>query len=91
MRHSVCLLMAVLSLSACTTMAARPAREAAVPPPELAGEYDNYAERWAASAGGKQAPAANAAPAIHHWLIHPGGDTRQLLWRVVLPDTTPVQ
>jgi hypothetical protein len=85
------LLLATLSLSACATMAARPARETSAPPPALAGEYDNHAERWTASGGGKQASAPNAAPAIHHWLVHPGGDTRQLLWRVVLPDTTPVQ
>lgn len=92
MRHCMSLIMlSTLLLSACGSMAVRPARESATALPDLAGEYDNHAERWSASAGGKQAPATNAAPAIHHWLVHPGGDTRQLLWRVVLPDTTPVQ
>jgi hypothetical protein len=81
-----------LLLTACEAMPTRSSNaQDVVVPQELAGEYDNHAERWTASAGGKQAPATNAAPAIHHWLNHPGGDRNQLLWRLVLPDTTPVQ
>lgn len=91
MRYRLSLIALPLLLGACASLGARPARETAAALPDLAGEYDNHAERWNASAGGKQAPATNAAPAIHHWLVHPGGDTRQLLWRVVLPDSTPVQ
>ena len=91
MRQRLSLIALPLLLSACASLGARPAREPVAVLPDLAGEYDNHAARWNASAGGKQAPATTAAPAIHHWLVHPGGDTRQLLWRVVLPDTTPVQ
>lgn len=94
MRHSSCLLAAsAFLLSACGSLPLRSsgADVAIAVPQELAGEYDNHAERWNASGGGKQAPSGNAAPAIHHWLSHPGGDRNQLLWRVVLPDTTPVQ
>ncbi|HSX62683.1 MAG TPA: hypothetical protein VLF18_21080 [Tahibacter sp.] len=92
MRHSLCLAAAAaMLLTACGALPARPTAEAVAVPQELAGEYDNHAERWIASAGGKQAPATNAAPAIHHWISHPGGDRGQLLWRLVLPDTTPVQ
>lgn len=93
MRHPLCLLAPFLLLmSACATLSPRSGADSAVTvPQELAGEYDNHAERWSASAGGKQAPGGTSAPAIHHWLSHPGGDRDQLLWRVVLPDTTPVQ
>lgn len=94
MRYSLSLVLgSSLLLSACATLSAGGTKSAAPvgAPPELAGEYDNHAERWTASAGGKQAPATNAAPAIHHWISHPGGDRGELLWRVVLPDTTPVQ
>jgi len=93
MRLPFCLLAAsALLLSACGALPARTTSESAVTvPQELAGEYDNHAERWNASAGGKQAPSTNAAPAIHHWLTQPGGDKKQLLWRVVLPEATPVQ
>lgn len=81
-----------LLLTACGALPVRTpnAQDVAVPQ-ELAGEYDNHAERWNETAGGKQTPAVNAAPAIHHWLSHPGGNRDQLLWRLVLPDTTPVQ
>lgn len=91
MRHLLCLF-APLLLSACGAIAPRAGTESAlVTPQQLAGEYDNHAERWSATAGGKQTPALNAAPAIHHWISHPGGDRNQLLWRLVLPDATPVQ
>ncbi|MBL8296794.1 MAG: hypothetical protein JNN30_00470 [Rhodanobacteraceae bacterium] len=93
MRQSICLCLPfALLLAACGALPTRSSgTEAVAVPQELAGEYDNHAERWSASAGGKQTPALNAAPAIHHWLSHPGGDHDQLLWRLVLPDTTPVQ
>lgn len=95
MRHSYVRLAvfatSALLLTACGALPTRSTTDAVAVPQELAGEYDNHAERWNASAGGKQAPATNAAPAIHHWLNHPGGDRNHLLWRLVLPDTTPVQ
>lgn len=83
-----------VGLTACQAAPSRHSSSVLTPsetPAGLAGEYDNHAERWSASDGGKTAQTAIAAPSIHHWLSHPGGDTSLLLWRVVLPDTTPVQ
>ncbi|UXI66621.1 hypothetical protein [Tahibacter amnicola] len=81
-----------LGLAACQAL---PSRQSAVTPSsvpaELAGEYDNHAERWSASEGGRAPPVATSTPAIHHWLSHPGGDAGMLLWRTVLPDTSPVK
>jgi len=92
MSHSVLVAGLCLGLAACPMSApvkgdAEAAHAAGIG--GLAGEYDNHAERWTADGRGVPGPAA--APSIHHWLSNPGGDTNTVLWRVVLPDTTPVQ